>query len=555
MQKNFADYPDLVKRLLKNRGIVRQEEIEDFLFPSYDEHTHDPFLMKGMKPAVERIVRAVKNKEKIAIFSDYDADGVPGAVVLHDFLLELGHKKLVTYIPHRYKEGYGMNRQAVDYLKNKKVNLIVTVDCGIADLKEVAYANQLGIEVIITDHHLPLKRLPAALAILNPKQKDCSYPFDMLCGAGVVYKLVQAMVETAEFDFKKGREKWLLDMVGIATLSDMVPLVGENRVFAYYGLKVLRKSPRIGLLRLLRKMKINRKYLTEDDVGFMIAPRINSASRMGESTEAFRLLSSKDETEADLLSCRLQLLNDERKGLVASMIKEAKKKMRLREDGGKEILVLGNTHWRPGLLGLAANTLMESTGKTVFLWGREGTEVIKGSCRSNGSVDLVKLMSNCGDIFIDQGGHSFSGGFSIKNEDIHLLEESLIQALSKTASLEKATPLSFDDSLSLRNVTAETSGFIEQLAPFGTGNPKPVFLFKGLEIIKIKQFGKTQNHIELRVREKEKIVSAIGFFMTSKSFNGLPEEGRVVNLLASIEKTMFRGFSEIRLRIVDIQKA
>ena len=255
---SLKSYPEILRHLLFYRGIENGDDAEKFLNLDYVRGTHDPFLMKDMYKAVERILKAIEGSEKIIIYSDYDADGIPGAVVLHDFFKKIGFNNFENYIPHRHEEGFGLNMEAVEDFGKSGAKLLLTIDCGIADVKEVGRLNELGIDIVITDHHELGEKIPPAYAILNSKQTECSYPEKTLCGAGVIFKLIQALISKKNIDWqlKEGAEKWFLDMVGLATLSDMVPLTGENRVFAYYGLKVLRKSPRIGLMKLLRKGKI-----------------------------------------------------------------------------------------------------------------------------------------------------------------------------------------------------------------------------------------------------------------------------------------------------------
>jgi len=553
----LSAYHPLTQTLLKNRGITTYEEAEKFLHPDYERDIHDPFLILNMEKAVERILRAIDVEEKIVVYGDYDCDGIPGSVILHDFFKKIGYKNFENYIPHRHDEGYGLNTDAVDEFAKTSTTLLITVDCGITDVKEVAHANSFGIDVIVTDHHLPQEVLPSAYAILNSKQKDDTYPDNMLCGAGLAWKLVQALLKkrAKEWNVGEGWEKWLLDMAGLSTIADMVPLRNENRVLAHYGLKVLRKSPRPGLMKLLRKLRVDQRYLTEEDVGFTIAPRINAASRMGIPMDAFRLLSTTDETEADVLSDHLNEMNETRKGVVAVMIKEAKKKIASREM--REVIVVGNPAWKPGVLGLAANRLMEDYARPVFVWGREGGTHIKGSCRSDGSINVVELMVSVRQgIFLDVGGHELSGGFSISHEQIHFLEEEIILAykkIEKKSSVEEA--MAVEGTLSLEQVTWETQRLIEQLAPFGIGNPKPLFLFEGIEIKGIKTFGKEKNHLELQFEDKGgRKIPAIGFFISQENFKTAIEEGNFINLFATLEKSMFRGRPELRLRIVDIQK-
>ena len=559
-RENLESYPEILRRLLFYRGIENNDDAEKFLNPDYDSGTHDPFLMKDMDKAVERILKAIEQNEKIIIYSDYDADGIPGAVVLHDFFKKIGFNNFENYIPHRHEEGFGLNMEAVEEFGKSGAKLLITIDCGIADVKEVERLNELGIDVIITDHHELGEKIPPAYAILNSKQTECFYPEKMLCGAGVVFKLVQALISKKNIDWqlKEGAEKWFLDMVGLATLSDMVPLTGENRVFAYYGLKVLRKSPRVGLMKLLRKIKVEQKNITEDDIGFTITPRINAASRMDAPMDAFRLLATSDETLADELSSHLNKINDERKGLVASMVKEMKHIISSRADGAekKEAIVMGNPKWKPSLLGLAANTLMQENFCPVFIWGREGENILKGSCRSPGNVSLINLMKSLPKgILRDYGGHSMSGGFSVSHEKIHLLEEEIISALKKIKieSGEFSQEIFIDKKLFVDDVNWETYNILEKLAPFGAGNPKPLFLFEKIEIASVKNFGKEKNHLEISfIKEDGKNISAIGFFMKGDKWGTELKEGEKINLVATMEKSMFRNFPELRLRIVDI---
>ena len=537
----------------------------------YEKSIHDPFLMKDMDKAVERILRAIEIGEKIVIFSDYDADGIPGAVVLHDFFKKISENFSArgkptfgweNYIPHRGDEGFGLNHGAIEEFAKAGVKLLITIDCGITDVEEIIRAKEKGIDVIITDHHEPHEKIPPALAILNPKQKDCGYPDKNLCGAGVVFKLVQALLKSPSQELgtifnvrtlKIGWEKWLLDMVGLATLSDMVPLVGENRVFAHYGLLVLRKSPRLGLQQLLRQLKINQKFLTEDDIGFMIAPRINAASRMGKPMDAFKLLIAEDEVEAGRLAEHLDKINQERKSAVAVITKEVRKIMLTRQNE-RRVIVVGNPNWRPSLLGLVANALKEENNKPVFLWGRDGNATLKGSCRSDG-VNVMELMTEAREVFVEFGGHSLSGGFTVVEEKIHILEEELDRAFGRLSPQAVTAGGEFlaDAALSLDEINADTYGLVEKLAPFGVGNPKPIFLLKNVAPKMVRHFGKEGNHLEIVFENSVGgLIKAIGFFQKADDFGRPIKAGEPLNLAATLEKSYFGRTPEIRLRIVDI---
>jgi single-stranded-DNA-specific exonuclease len=542
---------DLVEQLLHNRGVRSDKEKESFLNPHFENHLHDPFLLPGMEKAVDRILGAMDKGEKIAIWSDYDADGIPGGALLHDFFKLIGYTNFTNYIPNRHTEGYGLNLEGITELNNGGSKLVVTIDCGIRDTKEISHINELGMEAIITDHHEPGEELPQACAIVNPKLKDSTYPEQVLCGSGVVWKLIEAILKKRRSLAKEGSEKWLLDLAGIATLSDMVPLTGENRALAHYGLKVLQKTKRPGLRKLYSMLKINPAFLTEDDIGFLITPRINAASRMGHPKDAFDLLTAPDEIAADTIARHLDTINKERKVIVAGIVKEANKhiKARFEEHGEKPVIVLGNPSWRPALLGLAANSIAEEYNRPVFLWGREGGEFIKGSCRSDGSTDLVALMERAKDAFSEFGGHKFSGGFSVDFEKIEDLEKALVDACTHIVNSNSETLV--DAEISLKDVNEKVAREICSLAPFGVGNDKPVFILRDIIPAKIDRFGKAKEHLSVQLEQGSAKAKAISFFTEADKFGDALKEGISTNLVGHLELSYFGGRSETRLRIVD----
>ncbi len=541
----------LAQQLLKNRDI---EDNEVFLHPSYDSGFHDPFLLTDMDKAVKRILNAIDSVEKILIYSDYDADGIPAGVMMKSFFDMIGYTNASNYIPHRHNEGFGLNTDAIDEFVANGVGLLITLDCGIADKTEIAYAQERGIDVIVTDHHEQAGDLPPAYAVIDPKRDDDTYPFDGLCGAGVGWKLIQAILQTRDFGLAPGQEKWLLDMVGIATLSDMVPLIDENRILGRYGLLVLRKSRRPGIRVLLSLLKMNQTHLTEDDIGFMIAPRINAASRMGDPADAFYLLSATDELEAKIYAKKLEDINNERKGVVASLVKDVKKRL-LQKDSIPEVIVMGNPDWRPSLLGLVASSLSEEYNKPVFLWGREGKNLIKGSCRSDGVTDLVMLMGNAPQTFVQFGGHKMAGGFEVIEDAVHTIEESLCAAFRNLPTAADVEDICLDGSLTLADVNWKTYAVIEAMSPFGISNHKPLFLFEHIEIIAMKLFGKQKNHLSITVVDATRArVEAIAFFADQDSFGDTLKVGAYINMIAHIEKSVFRGRPELRLRLVDVME-
>ncbi len=571
--KIFEKYDPLTRELLHNRGIENLESAEKFLSPEYEKDLYDPYLLKDMQKVVDRIVEAINKKEKIAIYSDYDADGIPGAVVLYDFFKKIGYENFVNYIPLRNEEGFGLNHEAIDSLVADGVTLLVTIDCGIADVEQIAVAKKHKLDVIITDHHIPGQEIPEAFAIINPKQKDCDYPEKMLCGSGVIFKVVQALIKDPRINFPMGQEKWMLDMVGLATLSDMVPLLGENRALAFYGMKVLQKSPRAGLRRLFADLRIDQRKVTEDDIAFMITPRINAASRMGLPMDAFHLLVADNENDANHYADHLDKINNERKGVVASLVKEVKKIIHERyQVSFPKVLVLGNPSWRPSLLGLVANTCAEEYGRPAFFWGKDGDNTIKGSCRSEGKTNVVELMRAVvpQKTFIQYGGHKHSGGFAISHEEIHYLEQRLNEAFDSiftsqtiikadgdndetSSNQDSADDSVIDMELTLDQVNRDLFEEVNRLAPFGVGNPKPVFIFRKIIPISVRKFGKGNEHIELTFSKKSaQKIKAISFFGVKEKWLADLEVSKPIDLIASIEKSTFRGANEIRLRVVDI---
>jgi len=435
-------------------------------------------------------------------------------------------------------------------LSDEGITLIVTVDLGTTDREPIAHAKKLGIDVVVTDHHICSGALPDAFALINPKHPDSKYPFDGLCGAGVAWKLVQAMLAQQRPEhFGEGKEKWFLDLVGLATLSDMVPLVGENRMLAHFGLHVMRRARRPGFAALLKMMRIRPSTLTEDDIGFMVAPRINAASRMGTPQTASRLLATGSAEEAADLARELNTINDERKGVVAATVKEVNKRLLGSDLTESPIIVMGNPNWRPGILGLVASSLVGSHNKPAFLWGREGGDMIRGSCRSDGYVNVVELMQDAREVFEDFGGHSASGGFSLTQEKVHELAPKLTLAYEKlTASGKKEKEVMLDRQLELAELP-HALRTLSKLAPFGVGNTKPLFLFPNVSVAQAKMFGKQQNHLDLTLERDGARTSGIAFFSTPASFAKKFEVGGRVDIVGHVELD-WKGAP--RLRVVDI---
>ncbi len=562
-------HENLLDDLLISRGVEGEDAKRAFLVPDYERDSHDPMLFPDMKLAVERILAAKKNDELVCVWSDYDCDGIPGGVMLTQFLRAIG-LRVVHYIPHRHKEGYGLNVEGIDSIKEQGVSLMITIDLGTTEHERISYAKNKGIDTIVTDHHVVQSEAYApadvasqkssgspqtfvhqhlpALAFINPKRPDSPYPFDGLSGAGVAWKLIQAILQVDRSGFPQGQEKWFLDLVGLSTLSDMVPLVGENRMLARFGLTVMKRNRRPGFAALLKILKIRASSITEDDIGFMVSPRINAASRMDSPDIAAKLLASQDEAEAVELARALNRINDERKGLVAATVKEANH--RLIEQGTESpVIVMGNPKWRPGILGLVANKIAEAHGKPVFLWGREGGEMIRGSVRSGDEVSVVDIMAGAPEVFEHFGGHHASGGFAVAEERVHELGVRLSQSyetLRAKGILKQETMLERELALSEVGQALRT---LNQLAPFGEANRKPLFLFPEARVERLRMFGKASEHIEVSLGGPGATVSGVAFFSTPDSFRTPLVPGEKVNVVGHVELDWKGG---PRVRVVDV---
>lgn len=561
-------FDDITAALLARRGVTSATEAAAFLSPSYDEHIHDPMLMTDMPKAAARLAHAITTQEKIAVWSDYDCDGIPGGVLLHDFLKKAG-ANFVNYVPHRHNEGYGMNIPGIDTLADQGVTLIVTVDSGITDVAPVAHATARGIDVIVTDHHLPLAEgLPPAFAVLNPNARaDETYPYKSLCGAGVAWKLVCATLAhgfSGRETIPVGWEKWLLDMTGMATIADMVPLTGENRVIATYGLLVMRKSPRIGLQKLCKIARVDQRRITEDDVGFMLAPRVNAASRMGNPRDAFDLLATNDESTADRLAKDIEALNRSRRAAAGAITRAVHERLLERKERGEAIpavIVAGDPDWRPGLLGLVANGIAEEYERPVFLWGREGSDAIKGSCRSGpGGTDMVALMRAAGDALLSFGGHRASGGFAVAPSDVFALETRLCEALATLPAEGAADELRADMVVDPDTVTKDMLKRFARLAPFGMGNPRPMVAFHDVRVERVAWFGKSNEHLRLAIgRGPEEFpdtpIEAMTFYAKRQLGDTATriQAGARIGLLAHLEEDTFTRGQPLRLRIVGVR--
>jgi single-stranded-DNA-specific exonuclease len=557
---------DLIEKLLQSRGIT-EETRDAFLSPDYGRDTHSPFLLQDMDRAVERILLAIREEETIAVYSDFDCDGIPGAVVMHDFFKKIGYEKFVVYLPNRDTEGYGLHIKAIDTLIEKGVSLIMTIDLGITALDQVAYAQSKGVDVIVTDHHeLPTREaeplgkkifeLPPAYAVIDPKRPG--YPCKDLCGAAVAFKVVCALIQEGKvrklpaFEaIVEGWEKWLLDMVGFATIADMVPLTGENRVYAKFGLKVLRKSRRAGMLALCKVARVQQPSIDEETIGYQFAPRVNAASRMDSPDIAYTLFSTDDISVAEECAKKLESLNKQRKGYTGALTKEVKE--RVKSWGAlPSVIVVGSPLWKPALLGGVCSSLVEEYGRPVFLWGREGSGTLKGSCRSDGSVHLTELLAEAGDAVLQFGGHEMAGGYSIAEDKIHTLAERIAAAYERCKKAESRNMAIHDAVVTIGEATHTLFRELEQLAPFGAGNDRPQFLLPGVSVVSTRQFGSDGQHCEVVLSDGSKTMRAFSFFANPESFAHTPRVDANVQIVGTLVKNTFSRGMPIEFRIEDI---
>ncbi|MCX6745501.1 MAG: single-stranded-DNA-specific exonuclease RecJ [Candidatus Parcubacteria bacterium] len=557
-KKQFPEIPGLILQLLYNRGLQSQKQIAGFLNPDYGQEILDPFLFPDMQKAVERIYQAVENKEKIVIYGDYDADGVTSTVLLADVLQKLG-AKFIIYIPHREKEGYGLNKKTIKYLASKKVKLIITVDCAISNAPEVCLAAKKGIDVIITDHHSEPLVLPKAYAIINPKVKKCNYPTYDLAGVGVAFKLAQAIIAKDKNNiFGVGYEKWLLDLVAIGTVTDVMPLIGENRTLLKYGLIVLNKTKRIGLKLLAQKADIwpvtETELINSENIGYVLGPRLNAAGRMDHANSAYELLATEDAAEAQKLVESLEGNNQKRQKLTEKILLEIKNQVK---DIEKQFLILADgKKWPLGVIGLAAGKIKDELNRPVIIISKMGRKVV-GSGRSIDKFNMIAALNQIADCFANYGGHAGAAGFTLKSKTVlDDFKKRILQIAAKELKGKDLTPkLAIETELDLEDLNWELFDQIEKFEPFGTANPKPLFLVKSLKVENIRQVGTDNKHLKLFLKQEKMIkgFDAIGFGMGERVSE--IKYGDTVDVVCEINLNEFNGSRKLELRLVDLKKA
>lgn len=534
----------LLARILVNKGLVEDEKIKVFLNPTRKDF-HDPYLMPDMNIAVNRIIEAINRKEKIIIYGDYDVDGITSITVLKKFFLDRGID-VDTYIPNRLEEGYGLNKNAIDKIIKQGYNLMITVDCGISGIEEIEYANSLGLQTIVTDHHEPGETLPNALAVVDAKRKDSKYPFNQLAGVGVVFKLIQALGIKYGLDEKEYLK--YLDLVCVGTISDIVPLVDENRVIAKLGLKLVEVTQNIGLKTLLKD--VGYKKVDSTTISFGVAPRINACGRMGHEQEALQLFLTSNIVEAQEISKKLNEYNRERQETEKKIFEQALDMIE-KQEKDKTCIILGNDEWHHGVIGIVASKVTEMYFKPSILICFEGEDG-KGSGRSIPGFDLHEALSNC-DGFIDKfGGHSMAVGISVKKKDFDSFKQEF-ENYAKSTNIETILPIvNIDEEITLKDVNITAVNDLKYLEPFGEGNKMPIFMYKNLKIDSIRALSEGK-HLKLTLKDDNFIIDAIGF-----NLGYLSNEYRIgdkIDVAGSLEINTYNARENIQINLKDIRKS
>jgi single-stranded-DNA-specific exonuclease len=548
-------YHPLILSMLRERRITAKEEIENFFDFDYEKNILNPFGLADMDKAVERITLAKDKQEKIAIFGDYDADGVTATVLIFETLKDLGFRNLTYYIPDRQLEGYGMNSEAVNFLKKEGVSLIITVDCGSTNFSEAAEAKRLGIDVIITDHHHVPERRPEALALINSERSDSKYKSKKLAGVGVAFKLAQALYQKISPQ-KVEQLKWALDLVAVGTVADCVPLLGENRILVKFGLVVLSKTRRSGLQEMF---KVGRISISENEkpdthkVAFQIAPRINAAGRMDHASVSFNLIMEKDPVKARLLALEVESRNQERQKLTTEIVREIRI---LAENSFKnrKFIFAQSPHWPVGILGLIAGRIADEFQKPTIILQDQGLEMV-GSLRSIPEVDIVEALEECSELLIKFGGHAQAAGITVsKNKADEFLEKMSRIVEEKLKNIELEAVLEIDAEIKPENIDWDFIGELKKMEPFGQGNVQPVFFMKSMVIEDLRMVGNGSKHLKLSLRGKAgspKIFDAIGFSMGEK-FPNL-KAGDTIDIVFNLEEDEWNGNKKIQLKLIDLK--
>lgn len=538
-----------VAQLLIGRGVTDYDEAKRFFRPSFD-NLHDPFLMKGMDRAVSRLEEALGNGEKILVYGDYDVDGTTSVAFVYSFLKELADVDF--YIPDRYKEGYGLSFAGIDFAKENDMSLIIALDCGIRAVDKVAYANERNIDIIICDHHLPGNELPAAYAILDPKQADCNYPFKELCGCGVGFKLLQAFCEKNNEGFERLAAN--LDLVAIAIAADIVPITGENRILTTFGLQQLNREPSIGIRAMLEYTKINHE-LSISDVVFIIAPRINAAGRIASGNRAVELLISDNFEDALEFSEEISKYNTERRVLDKS-VTESALELLVTDTFYKESrsTVVFNPDWHKGVVGIVASRLIEQYYKpTIVLTESEGKAT--GSARSVHDFDVHEALTECGELLEQFGGHKYAAGMSLRLENVKAFRQKFEEVVAARIEEHQLTPkLNIDLEIDLDRITPQFMALLKQFGPFGPGNMNPVFVSRNLTAEDCRTMGADDSHLRFKPKQDgvyHPQLQAVAFKM-GKLYPELTS-GKTFDLAYTIEENHWKDKVYLQLNVKDLK--
>ena len=544
----------VLAELLVQRGVHTFEQARSFFRPSLDD-LHDPFLMQDMEKAVERVRKAVVSGEKILVYGDYDVDGTTAVSLVYSFLRRLT-RQIDFYIPERYDEGYGVSYKGIDWASENGFGLIITLDCGIKANEKVDYAKSKGIDMIICDHHLPENELPKAVAVLDPKREDCSYPFDDLSGCGVGFKLVQAYSQKYDVPFETLIP--LLDLLVVSIASDLVSVTGENRILAHFGLKQLNVNPREGLLAMIQLSGLEPNHLTIDDMVFKIGPRINAAGRMESGRMAVELLTAQDPAEAVRIGTEINEHNNERKNIDRRITQEALEMVRSGNclSSGNATIVY-NPQWHKGVVGIVASRLVEAFYKPTIVFTMSQGGLVTGSARSVHGFDLYDAIESCSDLLENFGGHLYAAGLTLKEENLPAFCERIEKAISGTIIPSMQTPVvDIDAKLNFSQITPKFLRILKQFQPFGPGNSAPVFLTENVyDNGNGRKVGAEGGHLKLELIQESHPyhhISAIGFNMAH--FFEHIKFGNPVDVCYTIVENYYRGTANTQLRIKDMHE-
>ena len=543
----------VLAELLAQRGITTFEQARAFFRPDI-ANLHDPFLMKDMDKAVDRLEKAVRSGEKILIYGDYDVDGTTAVALMYNFLSKYA-PKTDYYIPDRYDEGYGVSFKGIDWAEENGFKLIITVDCGIKAVEKVKYAAEYGIDMIICDHHLPEDGLPPAVAVLDPKREDDFYPFDDLSGCGVGFKLVQAFAQKNGISFEEVTSQ--LDLLAVSIAADLVNVTGENRILAFEGLKRLNTSPNKGLLSMINVAGLDPSHITFDDIVFKIGPRLNAAGRMENGRISVELMIAKDSQSAQKVADKINQHNNERKNIDHTVTEEA---LRMVAGGAclccDNVTIVYDPGWHKGVVGIVASRLVEAHFKPAIVLTKSNG-VITGSARSVGSLDIYSPLESCADLLENFGGHLYAAGLSLKEENLSEFVRRMNEAVGGSTTPEMLVPVvTVDTKLDFKSITPKFFRILKQFQPFGPGNNVPVFETDNVyDNGNVRRVGADGNHLKLDLIQEDFPQSHFNAIAFSQGdhYEGIAD-GNPIDICYSIVENVFRGIANMQLRIKDIKE-